>query len=117
MQERTTKMVTDEKNEDRGWGQYDIPENITPIAPIPPLPLSEEEYNSFSLLLAKLALNMNDEKLRVKLCDVYFELQRCANYGNGYAINKAMESIEQKLWTIGTGERIEEEANIGRKAL
>lgn len=98
---RTADEVVKEKYEERGWDK-DRDKRVVAREEVTPLSLSEEEYRSFSLLLAKLALQDQD----VKLCDVYFEIQRRAFYGNGYSSIEEMAAIEQKLWSLGTGEFI-----------
>lgn len=102
---RTTADVVKEKYEDRGWNQSsDVSTRNTPIEPIKPLPLTEEEYRKFSMLWAKLALQDRDSKK----CEIYFDLQRRAYYGNGYSSLKEMKKIEQEMWSLGTGEIIED---------
>lgn len=101
---RTAADVLKEKYEDRGWEEGTNKDTrIIPSKQIKPLPLSEEEYRNFSLLLAKLALHDQCPKL----CETYFELQRRAFYGNGYSPIKELYEIEKRLWSIGTGEIIE----------
>lgn len=101
---RTADKVLREKYEDRGWNQEtDIDMNLEPTEQINPLPLSQEEYERFSLLLAKLALHDKDPKL----CEMYFDLQRRASYGNGYPFIEELSEIEQEMWSFGTGEKME----------
>ncbi len=102
---RTTADVVKEKYEDRGWNQSsDISTKSTSIEPIKPLPLTEEEYRKLSMLWAKLALQDRDSKK----CEIYFDLQRRAYYGNEYSPLNEMEKIEQEMWSLGTGEIIED---------
>lgn len=102
---RTADEVFKEKYEERGWNQ-EISRNTRAISmePIKPLPLSEEEYRNFSLLLAKLALQDKNPTL----CETYFELQRRACYGNSYSPIEEISQIEQEMWSLGTGEIIED---------
>lgn len=102
---RTTRDVINEKYEDRGWNIDSMLDREVSFqkSEIAPLPLSYEEYQTFSNLLAKLALQEEDQNL----CDLYFNLKRRSFYGNGYSQPDNIESIERDLWTIGTGEKIE----------
>lgn len=93
--------VLKEKYEDRGWKQEEC-QNIR--EQIKPLPFTEDEYKNFSLLLAKLAIKDQDPKF----CEMYFEMQRRASYGNRYSSIDEMTKIEQDMWTLGTGEIIED---------
>lgn len=102
---RTADEVFKEKYEERGWDQEIVRDTrIIPMEPIKPLPLSEEEYRTFSLLLAKLALQDKNPTL----CETYFELQRRAYYGNRYAPIEEISQSEQEMWSLGTGEVIED---------
>lgn len=98
---RTTADVVKEKYEERGW-DLDNESNLETRSKeqINALPFTEEEYSNFSLLLAKLALKDSDSSL----CDMYFELQRRAYYGNGYLPIEELSSMEQEMWSMGTGE-------------
>lgn len=107
MKERSFADRLDEKMEDRGWGKY-APEKIEVRDPIPKLPISEKDYQELSLLLGKLALQDQEGTLGRGLCGVFFEVQRRATYGNGYQKTEEMEKVERKMWTLGTGEVIEE---------
>lgn len=98
---RTTNQVLQEKLEDRGWKE----ENMKLREQIKPLPLTEEEYRSFSILLAKMALYDKDPNL----CEMYFDMQRRASYGNRYPLMEEMAEIEKNMWSLGTGETIENE--------
>lgn len=99
--QKSANEVVKEKYEDRGWSDKKIDDNL-PKEKIESLPISEEDYQKFSCLLAKLALKDNNKEL----CATYFEIQRRAIYGNGYKTIKGMKSIEERLWTLGTGEKI-----------
>ena len=99
---RTADEVLQEKREERGWDQ-DQDTVIRLREEIKPLPITEEEYRSVSLLLAKLALYDQDPKL----CEMYFDMQRRASYGNGYPLMEEMSEIEQNMWSLGTGEPVE----------
>lgn len=91
-----------ENYEDRGWklgGEQTIPERES----VTKLPLTEEEYQTFAKLLAKLALQDQDKKA----IDMYFELQRRAEWGNGYARIANLEAAEKEMWSLGTGEQVE----------
>ncbi len=101
----TADEVFNRKYEERGWNQETENSTKESIEKIASLPLSEEEYRNFSWLLAKLALLDKN----VALCDIYFELQRRANYGNRYAMNEDMATIEEQLWNIGTREVVNQE--------
>ena len=101
---RTTADVVREKYEDRGWDlEQNSDVNIGKQEKINPLPLSDEEYKVFCLLLSKIALYDKDPKL----CETYFELQRRAYYGNRYLPIDEMSEMEQEMWSIGTGEVVE----------
>lgn len=107
MKERSFEDRLDEKMEDRGWGKY-ASEKIEVRDPIPKLPISEKDYQELSLLLGKLALQDQEGTLGRGLCGVFFEVQRRATYGNRYQKTEEMEKVERKMWTLGTGEVIEE---------
>lgn len=95
---RTADVVRDEKYEERGWNEPSgsvVKEQIG--GKITPIPFSEEEYKTFSLTLAKLALTDN----KPELCSLYFELKDRAFYGNGYSNSGVEEDIERNLWDIG----------------
>ncbi len=103
---RTAYDVFKEKYEERGWDQdqeLGLDTRDKSVEPIKPLPLSEEEFRNFSLLLAKLALQDKDPAL----CETYFELQRRAVYGNKYSPIEGISQIEQEMWSLGTGEKTE----------
>ncbi len=100
---RTTDVVLKEKYEEKGWHQGDEIEETMEREPVEKLPLSEEEYQTISRLLAKLALQEHDKKV----IDMYFELQRRAAWGNGYASISGMEEAEKVMWNLGTGEDVE----------
>ncbi len=104
---RTADEVFKEKYEERGWNQ-EIDRNTRTISvePIKPLPLSEEEYKKFCLLFSKIALQDKNPAL----CETYFELQSRAYYGNGYSPIEDLSQIEQEMWSLGTGEIIEDVA-------
>lgn len=102
---RTTEDVLKEKYEERGWNQdLGLDTRVDSIESIKPLPISEEEYRNFSVLLAKLALQDKNPAL----CEIYFELQRCAYYGNRYSPIEGISQYEQEMWSLGTGEIIED---------
>lgn len=103
MEERSFEERLDEKYEDRGWGKYASPTHER-REEIPKLPISEKEYQLLSLLLGKLALKDRDESL----CGVFFEVQRRATFGNMYKKTEGLEAVERKMWTLGTGQEIEE---------
>jgi len=91
-----------EHYDDRGWklgGEPVAPER----EPVVKLPFSEEEYQTFARLLAKLALQDQDKKA----IDMYFELQRRADFGNGYSRIANLEAAEKEMWSLGTGEEAE----------
>ena len=98
MKERSFEDRLDEKMEDRGWGKY-ASEKIE---------VREKDYQELSLLLGKLALQDQEGTLGRGLCGVFFEVQRRATYGNRYQKTEEMEKVERKMWTLGTGEVIEE---------
>ncbi len=100
---RTTDVVLKEKFEDRGWHQEDEINPTLEREPVAKLPFSEEEYQTFARLLAKLALQDQDKKV----IDMYFELQRRADFGNGYARIANLEAAEKEMWGLGTGEEVE----------
>lgn len=66
---------------------------------VKPLPYNLKEYEIFMKLLSKIALNDKDRNL----CDVYFDLQKRAIYGNGYY--NTDEKIDREMWNLGTGEK------------
>ncbi len=105
---RTASEILKEKYEERGWNQeMGFDTKATSTEQIKPLPFSEEEYRSFSVLLAKLALQDKDPNL----CETYFELQRRAYYGNRYSPIEEMSKNEQEIWSLGTGEIVEDVKN------
>lgn len=102
---RTADEVVKEKYEEQGWNQEtDLNRRRTTVEPVKPISLAEEEYKIFSSLLAKIALQDKNPEL----CETYFELQRRAYYGNGYSPIEEMAEIEQEMWSLGTGEIIED---------
>lgn len=107
MEERSLGERLDEKYEDRGWGKY-APPTYERREEIPKLPISEKDCQVLSLLLGKLALQDQDEKFAKDLCDVFFEVQRRADFGNHYKKTEELEVVERKLWTLGTGQKLEE---------
>ena len=100
---RSAEDVLREKYEERGWSE-DI-EKIKSREEVKPLPLSEEEYQKLSFLLAKIVLQDRDEKL----CETYFELQRRAYYGNRYSPIDELEVVEEEMWKMGTKEFADEQ--------
>ena len=100
--QRSANEVVKEKYEDRGWTEDNRLGDDLPKTKIESLPISEEDYQKFSYLLAKLALKDSNKEL----CATYFEIQRRAINGNGYKTIKGMKSIEERLWTLGTGEKV-----------
>ena len=99
---RTTADVVKEKYEERGW-DLDNESNLETRSKeqINALPFTEEERaQEAKMILAKLALKDRDSSL----CDMYFELQRRAYYGNGYLPIEELSSMEQEMWSMGTGE-------------
>lgn len=96
--EKSADQVLREKYEERGWDQdtWEQSQN-TNRESIDPVPLSEEEYQLFQLLLGKVAVSDRNPNL----CEIYFDMQRRAVYGNGYAQNDRMEEVERELWEIG----------------
>lgn len=112
MDDRTAKDVIDEKYEDRGCGEC-APTTIPEGRQEPEkLPISERDYQTLSLLIGKLALQDQDKKLCSDLCDVFFEIERRASFGNRYNKTEELEAVERKMWTLGTGQEIEEPKNI-----
>lgn len=107
MSEKTVEERLDEKYEDRGWGKY-APPTYEKGEEILKLPISENEYQTLSLLLGKIALQDQDEKFCSQLCDVFFEVQRRADFGNRYKESEELEAVGRKMWTLGTGQPIEE---------
>lgn len=95
--EKSADEVFIEKRVERGWNQDD--QNISPRErePLKPLPLTNEEYQTFQAILRKLALY----ERKPELCDLYFELERRATYGNKYPQSEGVEEMEQELWNIG----------------
>ena len=98
---KSADQVLKEKWEERGWDQdtwVNFPnknrESVDPVA------LSEEEYRLFQLLLGKIAVSDRNPDL----CELYFDIQRRAVYGNDYMHNGEMEEIERELWEIGMTE-------------
>lgn len=104
IQERSAEDVLREKYEERGWNE-DTDLKIKPREEIKPLPLSEEEYQKLSFLLAKIVLQDRDENL----CETYFELQRRAYYGNKYFPIDELKEVEEEMWNIGTKEFADEQ--------
>ncbi|MDE5630747.1 MAG: hypothetical protein K2I70_04015 [Bacilli bacterium] len=105
MEKKSAKEVLMEKYEERGW--YDMYDWTTKTErDIDTLPFSEEEYREFSSLLAKMALQDQNSDL----CEMYFEIQRRAVYGNGYYPLDINEEEEMQMWALGTGEVME---NVG----
>ena len=107
MEERSFKERLDEKYEDRGWGKY-APPTYERREEIPKLPISEKDYQVLSMLLGKLALQDQDKKFTDDLCGVFFEVQRRNDFGNRYKKTEELEAVERKMWTLGTGQEIEE---------
>ena len=105
-EKKSADEVLREKREERGWDEKS--EDIRNIERIAPLPLSLEEYKFFCLLLSKLALQDQNSEY----CEMYFELQRRATYGNHYPLLKEMAELEQEMWSLGTGEIIEQNNRI-----
>lgn len=93
---KSTKKIIEDKYEDRGWGDYDQPEQKKAI-PIEPLPFSFEEYKKLSLALAEQAYETNTPELYNTL----FELQRRARYGNNYPDIEELAPVEEELWNKG----------------
>lgn len=104
IQGRSTNDVLREKYEERGWSE-DTDLKIKSREEIKPLPLSEEEYQKLSFLLAKIVLQDREEKL----CETYFELQRRAYYGNSYFPIEELKEVEEEMWNIGTKEFADEQ--------
>lgn len=96
--EKSADEVFEEKRSERGWDQDDEKIRVRETEPVNPLPLTNEEYQMFQLILRKLALYEREPSL----CDLYFELGRRATYGNNYPQAEGVEEIEQELWNIGT---------------
>lgn len=102
MEKKSASEVLREKYEERGW--FDINNwSNRENRDIESLTMTEEEYHEFSSLLAELALKDKDEEL----CEMYFELQRKAVYGNGYAPVQGLEEEEEQMWALGTGEIVD----------
>ncbi len=96
--EKSADEVLQEKRSERGWDQEDEMIRHRDVEPVEPLPLTNEEYQVFQSILRKLALY---EK-KPELCDLYFELDHRATYGNHYPQSEGVEDIEQELWDIGS---------------
>ncbi len=81
------------------------------MLPVTPLPLSEEEYQTFSILLGNLALRDKNKEL----CALYFNLQRRADYGNNYPRVEAMKEVEPLIWELGTTSTLESTSKMRGK--
>lgn len=94
--------ILDEKYEDRGWGKYDITAKAMSWEDFyeKPLPLSQDEYHKFALLLGKLCV----EDQNPELCDVYFELRDRATRGNHYSpvTGGEIDAMEEAMFAIGS---------------
>ena len=102
IEKKSADEVLREKYEERGWFEiYDWRDKGS--RDIEPIPMTEEEYRVFSSLLIRLALKDQNPNL----CEQYFELQRRAVYANGYHPLDGVEAEEMEMWTLGTGEVIE----------
>ncbi len=106
VEKKSADEVLREKYEERGWNEmYNWQDNKT--RDIEPLPLTEEEYGELSRLLAKMALNDQNPEL----CEMYFEIQRRAFYANRYFPLEDLEDEEKEMWSLGTGEIVEEKGH------
>ncbi len=86
---KSAKERIDEKLEDRGWGKYDILADYhssNDDRELPPLPLSNEEYQNSNL------------------CDIYFELRDRVTKGNHYPEPSGDEfwKMEEAMFEIGS---------------
>ncbi len=102
---KSVEKRIDEKLEDRGWGKYDIladyhQKNDDNDDKELPLPLSNEEYQKFALLLGKLSIQDQNPTL----CDIYFELRDRATKGNHYPEPSGEEfwKMEEVMFEIGS---------------
>lgn len=95
---KSADEVFEEKRDERGWDRDDGNTRPRKTEPVIPLPLTNEEYQMFQSILRKLALYERNPDL----CDLYFELDHRATYGNNYPQSEGVEEIEQELWNIGT---------------
>lgn len=101
---KSVKERLDEKLEDRGWGKYDIlgdyHSSNDDMNDVKPLPLSDEEYQKFALLLGKLSVQDQNPNL----CDIYFELRDRATKGNHYKEPSGEEfwKMEEAMFEIGS---------------
>jgi len=96
--EKSADQVLQEKRIERGWDQEEKNATTREVEPVEPLPLTNEEYQTFQAILRKLALYERNPEL----CDLYFELDHRATYGNCYPQLDGVGEIEQELWNIGT---------------
>lgn len=97
-----------QRDEDRGWNQPDLLGKIEKEPKIEPLPINEEQWIACLQILARKAIDNNDQKA----CQEYFELKRRAVFGNHYSEIVGMEEIEKQMWEIGLDEKV---VDNGRK--
>lgn len=84
------------KFEDRDW-PLNLYKTKHCLPHIEPLPLSLEEYQIFSQILAKLTIAEQNPSLS----SLYFEIQRRGTYGNNFPVTVG-EEIEKEMWQLGT---------------
>lgn len=104
-EKKSAGEVLREKYEERGWNEMYETVRVDTKERIEPLDLTEEEYQAYARELARKALENQDPDK----ADEYFELQRRATYGNHYNQIEDLEKAEEIMWTLGTGEKIENE--------
>lgn len=102
-EQKSADEIMNEKIEERGWNEMYQYHNQKDSRYIEPLDMTEDEYIAYSKEVAIKAIENQDPNL----CEEYFELQRRAVYGNHYNIIKDMEELEEQMWILGTGEKIE----------
>lgn len=106
---KTTEFVSEKIRSDRGWDEpeYDFSNRQT----IPPLEMTEKEYQKQFLELMTIAMKTKD----TSVIDELFELKRRGEFGNLFHSPEGIEETEELLWGIGTGklswEEVETEKN------
>ena len=100
---KSSDEVLRERFEERGWDEMYQSTRVNEKVSVEPLDLTEKEYQEYSRELASRAVSERDPNL----CELYFETQRRAIYGNHYSPVQGLDSEEVQMWALGTGEKIE----------